>query len=125
MFRGWQGCHDLSAAWPHTNTLQHHRADDDPIQQMDVDGSVATASTQRRRPCSLTESAAAAADQSPLRPTTSSSNHCSTSRDLYDKYGIFDTEMDRGDGGGILRGNATTTTDAGAIPLSSNALEDF
>jgi len=103
---GVQGCHDLSVAWPRNNSVQYSQ----PIHQLAVNGGASTSTSQSRRPCSVI--ATDSTDDSPGRPTTTAvSFHCSNAerRDLCDKYGIDDADLDR-------CGFSTRQQDAGLPP---------
>ena len=92
MLRCVKGCHDLSLAWPRTNSVQYSQPGGGPLHQLAVNGS--TTMSQRRRPCSV--SATDSTDGSPVRQTAAVSFHCSDAerRDLCDKYGIVDADLD-------------------------------
>jgi len=113
MLRAIQGCHDLSLAWPRTNPVQYSQSGGSHVHQLAFNDS--TTSSQRRRPCSVS---ADSTDDSPVGQTTSVMFHCSDAerRDLCDKYGIVDADLDR-------CGFSTRQPDAGLAPVDLDLVD--
>ena len=83
-----QGCHDLSLAWPRTDSVQYSQPGVGPIHQLAVNANAS--SSERRRACSVS-----ATDSTDDSPVTAGSFHCTEAerRDLCDKYGIVDVDL--------------------------------
>ena len=114
ILRDLQGCHDLPLPCPRSNSLHRSQTGGGAAHQL---GSTATSTTERRRPCSVSATDSTD-DRPPVPQATAASFHCSDAerRDLCDKYGIVDADLDR-------CGLSTRHPDAGLQPVDLDLVD--